>query len=309
MEAGPLGSGRGAFSARTKLALAGEPLPMPAADRAALRDGLLVYGAVGTVFHTRLRAVAELCVALIGDGRPIARRPGPRSAPPTWALDVAGVALEPVPPRTRGRRRLQLRGAFLCCGSLARPARGYHLELAPRDPAALPRLVALLRAEDLAPTISPRGAAYFKGVEPIAAFFAAIGGAAAVFALEDERALRETKNRIRRLVNVEAANLDRATTAAALQRDAIGYLADAFGLRDLPPALRELARLRLEHPSDSLAELGRRCDPPAAKSTVNARMTALIRRSQRLAARAAAASPRRQTVRVDVGPERESGVE
>ena len=303
---------RGARSARAKDALAAEPLPETEPERAALRDGLLRYGARDGAFRSRRLAVAELCSALTRTTEPgpaIVSWPGRRESGPTYEVRVPAAAVESAPPRTRGRRRLELRGAFLACGSLATPAHGYHLEFAPRDPGALPRLLALLRAEDLAPTVSPRGAAYFKGVEPIAAFFAAIGGAAAVFALEDERALRETKNRIRRLVNVEAANLDRATTAAAAQREAIGYLADAFGLRDLTPPLRELARLRLEHPSDSLVELGRRCDPPAAKSTVNARMTALLRRSARLAARAAATSTRREVVRVDGRPERESGGE
>ncbi|GAC1656384.1 MAG: hypothetical protein NVS9B12_08050 [Vulcanimicrobiaceae bacterium] len=66
--------------------------------------------------------------------------------------------------------------------------------------------------------------------------------------MEDVRAIKETKNRIHRLVNTEAANVDRAATAAALQRRTIDFIADVHGLSKLSAALREIAELRLRHP-------------------------------------------------------------
>jgi len=81
-----------------------------------------------------------------------------------------------------------------------------------------------------------------------------IGAFSAVLHWEDVRALRETKNRIHRLVNTEAANLERAASAAATQRQTIEYLASAYGLPQLSPPLREIAELRLAHPGESLAE-------------------------------------------------------
>ena len=59
-------------------------------------------------------------------------------------------------------------------------------------------------------------------------------------------------------------------------------LADAYGLRNLSAPLREVAELRLAHPTDTLAELGRRCVPEVKKSTVNGRITALLRIAKRL---------------------------
>ena len=56
---------------------------------------------------------------------------------------------------------------------------------------------------------------YFKDVDAIVAVLAAIGAFEAVLHLEDVRALKETKNRIHRLVNTEAANVERAAGAAA----------------------------------------------------------------------------------------------
>jgi hypothetical protein len=46
--------------------------------------------------------------------------------------------------------------------------------------------------------------------------------------------------------------------------------------------LREIAELRLRHPDESLAELGRRCNPPVGKPTVSGRLMALTRLAQRL---------------------------
>ena len=102
--------------------------------------------------------------------------------------------------------------------------------------------------------------------------------------IEDLRAMKETKNRIHRIVNTEAANVDRATSASARAREAIAYLADAYGLRNLRPSLREAAHLRLSHPEETLAELGRRCHPPVGKATFNGRITALVRLASRVRA-------------------------
>jgi DNA-binding protein WhiA len=123
---------------------------------------------------------------------------------------------------------------------------------------------------------------YYKDLDQIVAVLGQIGAYNAVLQLEDMRAMKETKNRIRRLVNTEAANLDRATSAAAAQREAITFVADAYGLRKLAPAVREIAQLRLQHPDESLAQLGRRCRPAVPKATVNGRLAVIVRLARRL---------------------------
>jgi DNA-binding protein WhiA len=186
-------------------------------------------------------------------------------------------------------RRRELRGAFLACGSLAMPVHGYHLEFVPPDEAAAQRLTSLLRAEGLAPKRTRRKArqvVYFKDIEAITQVLASIGASQAMLHIEDVRAYKETKNRIRRLVNTEAANVDRATSAAAIQREAIALVADARGLRSLSPVLREAAELRLAYPTETLAELGRRCNPAVLKSTLNGRIAALLRIARELDAKA-----------------------
>jgi hypothetical protein len=280
-----------------KDALARE-LPEAAHCRAALRDALLFFGtpAAGVVFRTQRAAVARLGWSLLEDrkARPVAKHTGSRLyRRPVYEIDV-GPRLPPPRPTARCDRRMMLRGAFLACASLAVPARGYHLEFVPPSDAALRRLETLLYGEGLHPkTARRRGKAilYFKGIDAIALLLASIGASSALLQLEDLRALKETKNRIRRLVNMEAANVDRAARAAAVQRDRIAHVAEAGGLRKLPPALREIAELRLGHPTETLAELGRRCHPPVNKSTVNGRIAALLRMAAHLERRAGGDKP------------------
>jgi DNA-binding transcriptional regulator WhiA len=276
-----------ALSADAKDALARTPVE-PAHCRAALRDSLLIYGTRpgSAVFRTQRPALARLLWSLLDDRKahPVSRVPGKRlQRLPVYEIEVASE--RPRKPSARCDRRMELRGAFLACGSLAAPARGYHLEFVPPDEDAAQRLIAVMRAEGMQPKSAPRKGrtvVYFKDVDQITLFLAAIGASQALFHLEDQRALKETKNRIHRLVNTEAANVDRAARAAAFQRRWIALLADAYGLRKLPPHLREIAELRLAHPTETLAELGRRCSPEVKKSTVNGRIGALLRLAKQL---------------------------
>jgi hypothetical protein len=278
---------RSTLSGDAKDALARSPIEA-AHCREALRDGLLTYGvAPGRhTFRTQRAAVARLLWTLLDDrkDRPIRRVAGVRlHRLPSYEIDVAPASS--VPPKARCDRRMELRAAFLACGSLAAPARGYHLEFVPPGDDALRRLVATLRAEGAHPKVAPRkgrSIVYFKDIDEITQVLAAIGSSGALLHLEDVRALKETKNRIHRLVNTEAANVDRAASAAAAQRYWIALLADAYGLRKLSAPLREIAELRLAHPSETLAELGRRCSPEAKKSTVNGRIAALVRLAKTL---------------------------
>jgi DNA-binding transcriptional regulator WhiA len=278
------------LSSDTKDALAHD-LPEAAHCRQALRDGLLLYGshAQSGLFSTQRLAVARLAKALFDAPversiRKVVQARLARGA--VYEIDVPlATPSEFKKPAARCDRRMELRAAFLACGSLSEPQRGYHLEFVPPDEATAERLTALLRGEGRTPRAvrrKQRTVVYFKGIDEIALVLSAIGAFNAVLHLEDVRALKETKNRIHRLVNTEAANVDRAANAAAQQRERISFLADAYGLRNLSPALREVAQLRLAYPTETLAELGRRCSPPVGKSTLHTRLTALTRLAGRL---------------------------
>ena len=284
---------RTSLSSDAKDALARE-IPGDPGVRTALRNGLAYYGGVlidgELVFRTRRPAVARLARTLFEDQRstaPVRRGHDPRLyKATTFEIDLGPAADAPPPkPRRRDERRVELRAAFLCTGSLAAPQHGYHLEFVAPDEGRAERIAGLIAAEGVEArrmVRKGRQVVYLKGLDAIVTVLGAMGASGAVLHLEDVRAVKETKTRIHRLVNTEAANVVRAASAAAAQREAIAYLADAYGLRNLSPALREAAQLRLAHPDETLAELGRRCSPPVGKATINGRIAALLRLVKRL---------------------------
>jgi hypothetical protein len=279
-----------ALTQDTSDALAREP-PQAAHCRNALIAALVVYGmrARGDRFVTHRNAVARLFWSLLDE-----RKRYPIAATTTAQLRRAARFSIEAPqrlrrpaamPRRRCDRLAEVRAAFMTCGSLAAGSRGYHLEFAPLDDARADRLSVILRGIGSAPKRSRRRnrpVLYFKDFEAIVDLLARIGAHGAVLALEDVRALRETKNRIHRLVNTEAANLERAAKAAAAQRRTIEYIERERGLRRLSQPLREIATLRLRFPGESLAELGQRCRSPIGKPTVSSRFAALKRLAERL---------------------------
>jgi DNA-binding transcriptional regulator WhiA len=272
-----------ALSADAKDALA-RALPKAAHCRAALRAGLAYFGSIATpggwAFRTRRPAIARLFRTLLDDRNtgPVRRTPEPRLfRSTTYEIDIDDALAEPPPkPRRRCDRRIELRAAFLACGSLANPQHGYHLEFVCADRERAERIAGLLATESIVgkrAVRKGRAVVYLKGLDAIVAMLSGIGAFGA---------MKETKNRIHRIVNTEAANLVRAASAAAVQREAFAFLADAYGLRNLSPVLRESAHLRLAHPDETLAELGRRCNPPVGKATLNGRIAALMRLVDRL---------------------------
>jgi DNA-binding transcriptional regulator WhiA len=278
------------FSADTKDALARE-IPAQPHCRNALREGLYYYGAApgGGRFRTQRPSIARLAWSLLDDRTNLQIHRGAEKRLRKRAVyEIARPRSRPARPGARCDRRMELRAAFLACGSLTAPTRGYHLEFVPPDDLAGKRLAQLLRAEGRSPRTARRNGrlvVYFKDVDEITQFLSSIGAYSAVLHLEDVRALKETKNRIRRLVNTDAANVDRAMSAAATQRESIELIDEAHGLRKLSRPLREIAQLRLAHPTETLTELGARCHPPVRKSTVGGRIAALLGLARKLASR------------------------
>lgn len=275
------------LSADTKDALARE-IPESPHCRDALLHGLALYGRTrdAEYFVTQRNAVARLFRSMLRAhhiekvaGTRLRRVPVYRIALPPELREAPGKPLH------RCDRIMEARAAFLACGSLSAGAQGYHLEFVLAEAEQATRLNWMLRAVADPPKTmrrKNRHVLYYKDFEAIVGLLTIVGAHGAVLHLEDVRALKETKNRIHRLVNTEAANLERAAAAAAGQRETIEYVASAYGMQHLSPALREIAQLRLRYPDESLSELGRRCNPPIAKPTVNSRLMALARLAKRL---------------------------
>lgn len=175
-----------------------------------------------------------------------------------------------------------LRGVFLGGGFVADPHGDFHFELTAETETIANELVTLMARFDIhARVTSRRGlyTVYLKGAEPIVNFLALVGAHRALLRTEDVRIVKEMRNDVNRLVNAETANLQKTAAAAVGQVAAVRAIERARGLESLPPALREIAALRLEHPEVSLRELGELADPPLSKSAVYHR----IRRLEELA--------------------------
>ncbi len=175
-----------------------------------------------------------------------------------------------------------LRGAFLGGGFVADPHGDFHFELTAESEQIAEDLSAIMARFEMNARITQRRgtyAVYLKGAEPIVTFLALVGAHHALLRTEDVRIIKGVRNDVNRLVNAETANLQKSAEAAMSQIVAIKHLADTRGLDGLPPALRELAALRLEYPDASLRELGELAEPPLSKSAVYHR----IRRLEELA--------------------------
>ena len=175
-----------------------------------------------------------------------------------------------------------LRGTFLGGGFVADPHGDFHFELTAETEQVAEDLVSLMQRFDMAARITRRRgsfAVYLKGAEPIVSFLALVGAHRALLRTEDVRIIKEMRNEVNRLVNAETANLQKTAEAAAAQVAAVRTIEKERGLDMLPPALREIALLRLEFPEVSLRELGELADPPLSKSAVYHR----IRRLEELA--------------------------
>ena len=118
-------------------------------------------------------------------------------------------------------------------------------------------------------------AAYAKSWDAIESLLAVMGAAETVLSLEERSVVAETRSRANRLANADHANLVRTGRSARRQLEAVEGLRAEGVLHDLPDRLREVAELRLRHPTDSLRELASRTDPPATKAAVHRRLRRL----------------------------------
>jgi cell division protein WhiA len=191
-------------------------------------------------------------------------------------VSARGAPLERPPKHVVGRsccRAAYLRGALLGAGSLSGP-RALHLELRATGPEGA-RVLAEVAAQEGVPLRTLRrrthALAYAKGSETVADLLAVAGASETALRLDEHGVLAATRAEANRLANADEANVKRAIRAAREQLAAIEQLE----LEQLPGKLREIALLRVKHPSLSLTELARKCRPPITKAAAHHRMALL----------------------------------
>lgn len=172
-----------------------------------------------------------------------------------------------------------LRGAFLAGGSVTDPAKRYHLEMTTSHYKVSRETCALLIECGFSPKELSRGGnniLYFKQSDYIEDFLTAIGAQVSAMGVMEAKVEKDLRNGVNRRVNCETANLTKVVDASMEQVAAIRKLQKRGQLKDLPPKLRETAKLRLENPEATLQELAAMQDPPVSKSAMNHRMRKLV---------------------------------
>jgi cell division protein WhiA len=191
-------------------------------------------------------------------------------------VDSRHAPLERPPRRVVSRgssRAAYLRGAFLGAGSLSL-GRSPHLELRTSSQESAVLLVRLARADGVELATADRATyavAYAKSWEAIESLLAVMGASETVLALEERAVVAETRSRANRLANADHANLVRTNRTARRQIAAI----ERLDLDVVPAQLRDVAELRLRHPTASLRELAERADPPLTKAAAHRRLRRL----------------------------------
>ena len=260
------------------------PRPIDRSELAGLLDAAGRWDQKGVTFRTSSAAVARSVLRLwrsefgldsrlspadtdrFGRARYAVRIQGNRAIQAAEELSFARAS------RGAADRVAYLRGAFQGAGSVTRPGSrgGHHLEFVHRDEGFVRRVAAFSRAPLRVVRRRGRWVAYTKSADGVTTLLAQMGLHDAVLEFEARAVLGEAKANANRVTNFDAANAGRTATAAARQQKAL----EALDPGTLPPALREMLELRLEHPDASLVELARLGD--LSKSAANHRLRRLV---------------------------------
>lgn len=175
-----------------------------------------------------------------------------------------------------------LRGAFLGSGFVSDPRGDFHFEISVESREMADDLVRMMSEKGIRAKSMQRRSSfivYLKSGEAILEFLAFVGAHQSALVLENARVVKSVRNEVNRQTNAEVANQKKAAAASVDQIYAMRSVLEAYGADRLPPALREIIRLRVAYPDATLKELGDRADPPLSKSAVYHR----IRRIEQMA--------------------------
>ena len=182
-------------------------------------------------------------------------------------------------------RRAYIRGAFLAAGSVSNPEKSYHLEIVCQDERQALFLAELLESFEIEAKIILRKryhVLYVKDGTKIVEMLNVMGAHIALMDFENMRILKEMRNSVNRKVNCETANIGKTVNAAQRQIEDIKQLMKTDAYRALPPALMEIADLRVMYPEATLKELGELSTPAIGKSGVNHRLRKLSKMAEEL---------------------------
>ncbi len=169
-----------------------------------------------------------------------------------------------------------LRGVFISSATISNPrSPSYHAEFVLPDAARAKVVFELLTSIGYTPGIINRKSGtglYFKNSEKIEELLILLGAKGAAFRMMNCKIEKTIRNAENRATNCVAQNIARTVTASRRQVDDILKLIENGRLEALPYDVRVTAKLRLENPEASLAELAALHKPKISKSGLNHRL-------------------------------------
>ncbi len=171
-----------------------------------------------------------------------------------------------------------VRGTFLGGGYISNPENKYHLEINFSEKENQEIIFNLLNEYDIYTKKMDKEngfSLYIKDGEEISKFLAFIGANKSVLEFEESRVVRDTKNKVNRLINCETANLSKTIKASEKQIEDIKYIKKKKKFNQLPQNLQEMANIRLAYPEASLTELVSILKNDISKSGISHRLAAI----------------------------------
>ncbi len=168
-----------------------------------------------------------------------------------------------------------VRGIFGSCGALYMPKAGYYLIMRPQSAnGSAERLQAILKSCGF--TVGVRKRATYRELtlrdqQQIVTLLSRMGLVKTALNLEETAIYRSMRSHANKLVNCDAANINKSIEAARGQMELIRRMDDLGITETLPEPLFVLVAARKRNPSISLKELGQTLPRPISKSTVEYR--------------------------------------
>ena len=174
--------------------------------------------------------------------------------------------------------RAFMAGAFLASGSISEPAKSYHLEISTSRIRVATELKEILEQLGFEPKLSKRSythLVYFKDSQQIEDFLTYIGATDASVELMQEKIIKDVRNTVTRRVNCENSNIRKTTERSVQDINLFQRFFDLGGEATLTEELAILAKLRIDNPEYSLAELATYMEGEVTKSGINHRLRRL----------------------------------
>ncbi len=172
-----------------------------------------------------------------------------------------------------------VRGAFLACGHLTDPDKGYRVDFYIKSESLAKEFVSLLSEHLIQSHISKCSNGYriyIKRNEMIVNLLAFMGAGSLSLQFIETSVIKSVKNKINRRGNCDTANINKTVMASEKYRKAIKHIMKKQMFDTLPEELKSAAQLRLAHPELSLKELSALSPEAISPSGFNHRLKKIM---------------------------------